>query len=184
MCLPNILYPVFMFALIFHCRSFSPCWPLAFFIFSPPLWMSMFFFQRNSSPLFSITHSSSSSVIHVSLNIKNNTEKDTLFCCPGGHVISVPKKTLSCIWVAIPTDWVILHWYACGADGRSGCQSVYGHVITKFSRMGRLPHFLSYGAPPVRGASRGAPLSRILAGTPVLPYWLILLLRAVFHLRK
>ena len=29
-------------------------------------------------------------------------------------------------------------------DGRS----VYGHVITKFSRMGRLLHFLSYGAPP------------------------------------
>ena len=25
MCLPNILLPVFMFAFIFHCRSFSPC---------------------------------------------------------------------------------------------------------------------------------------------------------------
>ena len=36
-CLPNILFPVFMFAFIFHCRSFSPCWPLAFLIFSPPL---------------------------------------------------------------------------------------------------------------------------------------------------
>ena len=30
-------------------------------------------------------------------------------------------------------------------DGRA-----YGHVITKFSRMGRLPHFLSYGAPSTR----------------------------------
>ena len=31
------------------------------------------------------------------------------------------KITLSCIWVAIhvPVDWVILHWYACGADGRT-----------------------------------------------------------------
>ena len=28
------------------------------------------------------------------------------------------------------------------ADGRA-----YGHVITKFSRMGRLPHFLTHGAP-------------------------------------
>ena len=27
-------------------------------------------------------------------------------------------------------------------DGRA-----YGHVITKFSRMGRLPHFLTHGAP-------------------------------------
>ena len=35
------------------------------------------------------------------------------------------------------------HWFPSGADGRS-----YGHVITKFSRMGRLPHFLTYGAPP------------------------------------
>ena len=41
------------------------------------------------------------------------------------------KITSSCIWVAIPVDWVILHWYACGADGRSGGRSVYGHVITK-----------------------------------------------------
>ena len=40
----------------------------------------MFFFQRNSSPSFSITRSSSFSVIHVSVNIKNNVEKDpTLF---------------------------------------------------------------------------------------------------------
>ena len=32
---------------------------------------------RNSSPLFSITRSSSFSVIHVSENIKNNAEKET-----------------------------------------------------------------------------------------------------------
>ena len=31
-------------------------------------------------------------------------------------------------------------------DGLSGGQSVYGHVITKFSRMGRLLHFLTHGA--------------------------------------
>ena len=37
-------------------------------------------------------------------------------------------------------------------DGRAGGWSVYGHVITKFSQMGRLPHFLSYGAPLMRGA--------------------------------
>ena len=28
------------------------------------------------------------------------------------------KITSSYIWVAIPVEWVILHWYACGADGR------------------------------------------------------------------
>ena len=49
MCLPNILLPVFMFAFIFHRRSFSPRWPLAFLIFSTPLCISMFFSIRNSS---------------------------------------------------------------------------------------------------------------------------------------
>ena len=118
--------------------------PLSFLSFS------MFFFLRNSSLLFSITRSRSFSVIHVCVNIKNNAEKDmTLFFFfsflkSGWPCDFLANKTLSCIWVAIPVDWVILHWYACDVDGRS----VYGHVITKFSRMGSLPHFLSYGAPP------------------------------------
>ena len=30
---------------------------------------------------------------------------------------------------------------------------MYGHVITKFSRIGRLPHFLSYEAPRVEFCS-------------------------------
>ena len=60
----------------------------------------VFFFLQNSSLLFSITRSSSFSVIHVS-------------------VMPVVRT-----------------------DGRS----VYGHVITKFSRMGSLPHFFTHGA--------------------------------------
>ena len=93
MCLPNILFPVFMFGFIFHWSSFSPCWPLEFLIVSPPLWIFMFFFLQNSSPLFSITRFSSFSV-HVSVNIKNDVEKDTTFLLfflsqsPGGHAIS------------------------------------------------------------------------------------------------
>ena len=35
----------------------------------------------------------------------------------------------------------------CGAVGRAVGRSVYGHVITKFSRMGSLPHFFTHGAP-------------------------------------
>ena len=44
----------------------------------------------------------------------------------------------------------MLHWYACGADGLSGGRSVgrsVGHVISKFSWMGSLPHFITRGAP-------------------------------------
>ena len=111
----------------------------------------MFFFLQNSSLLFSITGSSSFSVIHVSVNIKNNFEKDTtllLFFISwslGGHAISFQINP----WVAFGchTGWLfILHWYACGADGLSGGRSVYGHLITKFSRMGSLPHLLTHGA--------------------------------------
>ena len=127
MCLPNILFPVFMFAFIFHCRSFSPCWPLAFLIFSPPLWISMFFFLRNSSPLFSVTRSSSFSVIHVSVNIKNNAEKDTtlllffLSKSPGGHAISFQIKP----WVAFGLPYLLIELFYIGmpvvrTDGRAG----------------------------------------------------------------
>ena len=62
--------------------------------------------------------------MHVSVNIQNNVEKDTtlwlffLSKTPGGHAIS-----FRCIWVAIPVDWVILYWCACGADGRADVRS-------------------------------------------------------------
>ena len=35
-------------------------------------------------------------------------------------------------------------------DGRAGGRLVYGHVITKFSRMGSLPHFVTHGARELR----------------------------------
>ena len=55
----------------------------------------MFFFLRNSSPLPSISRSSSFFVIHLIVNIKNNVEEDTtlllffLSKSPGGRVISL-----------------------------------------------------------------------------------------------
>ena len=41
------------------------------------------------------------------------------------------------------------HWFSCGVDGLA-----YGHVITKISRVDRLPSFLRH----VASLSRGAPL--------------------------
>ena len=56
---------------VFHRRSFSPWWPLAFLILSPPGYkIFTFFFQRNSSPLYFTSSSISFSVIHVSADIK------------------------------------------------------------------------------------------------------------------
>ena len=45
----------------------------------------MFLFQENSSPLFSITRSSSFYVINVSVNVKNIVQKNSIF-------------TLMCLW--------------------------------------------------------------------------------------
>ena len=53
----------------------------------------------------------------------------------------VARKCESKHWLSVVRTIVSL------AGGRAGGQSVYGHVITKFSRMGRLLHFLTHGAP-------------------------------------
>ena len=50
----------------------------------------------------------------------------------GGYAIPA-KITSSCIWVAIPVNWVILHWYACGADGRLVAWAV-GRSVGVWSR--------------------------------------------------
>ena len=58
--------------------------------------------------------------------------------------------TSGCIWVAIPVDWVIL----CLWCGRTVGRSVYGHLITKFSRMDRFSWLWgSAHASRARGAS-------------------------------
>ena len=133
--------------------------------FLPQLWISMFFFLQNSPPLFSITRSSSFSAIHVSVNIKNNAKKRHDFVVvfsfqkSGWPCVFLPNKTLSCIWVAIPADWVILHWYACGADGRS---LAWRMVMWLPNFLGCVDYHISLamGLRPraVRSATRGAPL--------------------------
>ena len=51
----------------------------------------------------------------LSTPVKTKKCSQTRFC-PGGHAMT-RQKTQCCIWVAIPVDRVISHWYACGADG-------------------------------------------------------------------
>ena len=124
----------------------------------------MFFFLRNSSPLFSITRSGSFFVINVSVSIKNNAEKYTtlllffLFKSPGGRVISFQIKPrvafrLPCLLIELFYIGMPVVWTDGQAGGRSVGRSVYVHVTTKFCRMSRLPYFLSYGAPLTRGVS-------------------------------
>ena len=140
MCLPNFVSRVHVHV-IFHCRSFSPCWPLAFLIVSQPLWIFMFFFLQNSSLLFPVTRSSSFSVNHVSVNIKNNVEKDTtlllffLFKSPGRHAISFQIKPCA----AFRLPYLLIELFYIGMPVvRTESRSVYGHVITKLLTHGAL----------------------------------------------
>ena len=73
----------------------------------------MFFFLQHLSLLFSITRSSSFSAIHVSVNIKNNVEKDEtlllffLSKSPGGHSISFQIKP----WVAFRLLYLLIELF-------------------------------------------------------------------------
>ena len=131
MCLPNILFPVFHVRFYFSLPLIFTCWLLAFLIVSQPLWIFMFFFLHNSSLLFSITRSSSFSVIHVSINIKNNVEKDTtlllgfLSKSPGDHAISFQIKP----WVAFGFPYLLVEFFYIGmpvveTNGQMGGRSV------------------------------------------------------------
>ena len=84
------------------------------------------FFLKNSSLLFSISRSSSFSVIHVRVNIKNNVEKDTtlllffLSKSPGDHAISFQIKP----WVALGLPYLLIELFYIGmpvvpTDGRA-----------------------------------------------------------------
>ena len=77
------------------------------------------------------------SVIHVSVNIKKSVEKGTtllllffLSKSPGGHAIffrcrGLPYLLIELFWISMPVV-------------RTDARLVHGHVITKFSGMGRL----------------------------------------------
>ena len=77
---PKILLLVFLFAFIFFHTAHFHLAGRCNFLFSHRCYeIFMFLFQENSSPLFSITRSSSFYVINVSVNIKNNVEKYLIY---------------------------------------------------------------------------------------------------------
>ena len=59
------------------------------------------------------------------LSIDNNTDVQSVF----SWALWAPKAARKC---------ESKHWYNCGADGRA--EAVYGHVITKFSGMGKFTY--------------------------------------------
>ena len=105
----------------------------------------MFLFQRRSSTLFVITRSSS--LLRVSVDIKNNVEKEStlLFCflskSPVGHGISRQKHLELSVVSYLLTGLFYIGMPVVRTDGRSVGRA-YGHAITKISRMDgwAIPH--------------------------------------------
>ena len=62
----------------------------------------------------------------------------------GGYAIS--RQNNLELRLGCHTCWLSYFTLVCLWCGRTVSRSVYGHVIAKFSRMGRLLHFLTHGA--------------------------------------
>ena len=104
-------------------------WPVAYFLF-----FSVFIFLYFQFPLSvfvfidSLVVSALQDAGGYAISYQNNLELHL-----GCHTCLLIYFTLACLWSG-------------RTDGRT-----YGHVITKLSRMGRLPQFLSYGATFMHG---------------------------------
>ena len=96
--LTKILFPVFMFAFIFSLPLYYLAANNSHFLTAA---MKFLCFSSNKIRL-----PSSFSVIHVSVNIKNNVEKDTtlLFFFLSLKVRAVMRFSSVAAWVAIPVD--------------------------------------------------------------------------------
>ena len=148
-CAYAILSPVFMFAFIFSAAHFHLAGHYHFslshgcFEFSclSPYQIHLFCFQS-----LTLAVSQLSTWVETS---KITSKKTQLCCCFFFLKVRVlmrffPNKTLS----SFGLPYLLMELFYIGmtvvqTDGRS----VYGHVITKVSRMGSLPHVLTLGAP-------------------------------------
>ena len=137
-------------------KSLSPFFSLSFAGLPPTFSISLSF----SCPIFQICGYDNLS----KLNTLDNTDTETiyafrfrlhwLFCClcftRRWWLCDVPPKNLQ-LHLGYHTRWLSYFTLVCLWCGRTvsraGGRSVYGHVITKFSRMGRLLHFLTHDAP-------------------------------------
>ena len=105
---------------IFRSKSLSPFFSLSFvgllLIFAISLSFSCSMFQicghDNLSKLNTLDNTDTETIILLTLFLSLLYKTPVAMRFPA-------RKTSSCIWVTIQVDWVILHWYACGADGRS-----------------------------------------------------------------
>ena len=126
MCFPKILFPLFMLAFIFSL-------PLIFTLlaasishfFTAAMKFSCFFSQRNSSPLSSITRTSSFSLLST---WKKRHDFVVLFLSksPGGHAISFQIKP----WVAFGFPYLLIELFYIGAPVVQAVRRSVGRTVT------------------------------------------------------
>ena len=169
----------------FHTLIFT-WWPLGFLIFSPPLNLFFqkiapylllqlsvaFFLVELRWPVADFIFSLYSKFVDmtiINLSLIQRIQKQfplSVFVLIGSLVVSasqdadgyaISRQNNLVLYLGCHTCWLsyftlVYLWY-----GPTVGQA-YGHVITKISRMGRLPNFLTHGAPLSALRARGAPL--------------------------
>ena len=144
MCLPKILFPMFMFAFIFWLPLYYLAANISHFLNSA---MKFLCFSSNEIRL-----PSSLFVIHVSVNIKNNVEKGTTLLLLFFSLKVRAAMRFSSVAVGCHTCWLSYSALVCLWCGRR-----LGRCTVK-----RLPNFLGwvdflgYGAPHTLSAKRRA----------------------------
>ena len=124
--------------IFFHCRSFSPCWPLGSVICSLPLWNFHFFSTNFHSFVFNQSLWSFRCYPRECKHKKITSKDSTLLLfflskSPGGHAISFQMKP----WIAFGLPYLLIELFYIGVplvrtDGWSGDGGwTYDHVTTK-----------------------------------------------------
>ena len=171
----------------FITRSFSPWWPLGFLIFSQPLKIFHVVLPTNSSLSSALALCRSFSrwaspacrplyffsifqiwghVNTIDNNGYRNNFRFSVFVFIDSLVVSasqdadgyaISRQNNLEFHLGCHTCWLSHFTLVCLWCGRTVSGSS-GHVITKISRMGRLPNVLTHGAPICALRARGAPL--------------------------
>ena len=130
--------------------SFELRWPAAHFLISLSFTCSIFQIcgQDNLSKLNTLDNTDTESISAFRFRLY------WLFCC-----LCFTRRRWLCDFppkyprVAFGLPYLLIElFYIAMPVVRTDGLSVYGHVITKFSRMGTLLHFLTHGAPLARFA--------------------------------
>ena len=133
---------VFLFSLVFHCRPFWPWWPLACFIFSPPLQNFKVFLPTNERGAWKAKFHLKTDRSFISREIAMwYLLADTWFWHLSIHLRTDGLYNWQagfnlCKIFSVKLD-IGLHAVYVRAGARD--------AITKFSRIDSSPHFLSYG---------------------------------------